>query len=81
MIVSFDPETQKDVRVTPKHKAQEELLHAMQIAFVRLMDGDSEDISNLTDREKDLLWDQMNKQMGRVEKLFGFVPGSFQRGC
>jgi|GEM_PF-6511431 len=81
MISSFDIVKQIDVKVTPKQKAQEELLMSMQIAFVRLMDGGSADIDGMTEREKELLWEHMDKQMARVEKLFGYEPHSFQRGC
>lgn len=81
MITSFDPTKQADLKVTAKHKAQELLLHAMQIAFVRVIDGNDGDIDKMTEREKDLLWEQMDKQMARVEKAFGYEPRSFQRGC
>ena len=50
-----------------KHKAQDELLSAMQVAFNTLaVDSD--------------LWVEADKQMERVEKLFGYVPGSWNRG-
>lgn len=81
MIISYDSVKQTNVKVTPKEKAQEILLQSMQIAFVRMSDAASEDISNMTDREKDLVWKQMDKQMARIEKMFGCEPHSFQRGC
>lgn len=81
MITSYDADQGKNVPATPKQVAQGELLRGMQVAFVRLMDGGSANIDAMTAREKDLVWDQMNKQMSRIEKLFGFEPGSWQRGC
>lgn len=58
-----------------KHKAQDELLHGMQTAFARMAD----DIS-LSGEELDLLRIEADKQMSRVEKMFGYEPGSFYRG-
>ena len=75
MITSFDPDSQKDIKATPKRKAQELLLRGMQISFVSHMDGHT--THGMTQREKDLIWEQMDKQMSRVEKLFGFEPGSW----
>jgi hypothetical protein len=58
-----------------KQLAQENLLSAMQTAFDRL---DQEEIDGAA---KEDLRDAMSKQMARVEKLFGFEPNSFLRGC
>lgn len=58
-----------------KQTAQENLLSAMQAAFDRLDDED------MTDFDKAALRNTMSKQMARVEKLFGFEPYSFLRGC
>lgn len=81
MIISYDADQQKDVKVTPKQKAQEELISAMQIAFVRMSEGGRADIDSMTDRENKAVWEQMSKQMARVEKLFGYEPYSWPRGC
>lgn len=79
MITSYDPQQQKDVKVTAKHKAQEQLMRALQIAFVQHMDGHS--THGMTQREAEMVWQQMDKQMARIEKLFGYEPNSWNRGC
>ncbi len=50
-----------------KERAQDELMHAMQAAF-----------NELTPNE---LRDEMDKQMERIEKLFGYEAGSWARNC
>lgn len=79
MITEYDISQEKLVRITPKAYAQKELIQAMQIAFVRHMDEHS--TGGMTKREKQIVWDQMDTQMSRVEKLFGYNPGSWSRGC
>lgn len=81
MITSYNVTTQQDEKVTPKAKAQEMLLDALSIAFYKLEVADSSDISDMTEREKTLVWEQMDKQMKRIEKMFGYVEGSCNRGC
>lgn len=58
-----------------KQLAQENLLSAMQVAFDRL-DGEEMSAAQKADMRK-----AMSKQMARVEKLFGFEPNAFARGC
>jgi hypothetical protein len=58
---------------TLKMVAQENLLSAIQIAFERIAD--------VPEPRREELRVAMDKQMRRVEKLFGYVPGSWQRGC
>jgi hypothetical protein len=56
-----------------KQKAQHELMSAMQAAFYSIADNyDDETAAELTAAADD--------QMKRVEKLFGYVPGSWARG-
>ena len=58
-----------------KQIAQENLLSAMQTAFDRL------EYEAMTDFDRAAMKKTMSKQMARVEKLFGFDPHSFSRGC
>ncbi len=58
-----------------KEKAQGELLHGMQVAFSLI------DEYGVPENEVKALQTEMSRQMARVEKLFGFVPFSFTRGC
>jgi len=81
MITYYDHDQDKDVKISAKHKAQAMLLSGIQVAFSRFNEGESADLIQMTDREKTLVLDQMDKQMGRVEKMFGFEPGSWMRGC
>ena len=60
-----------------KHRAQDELLSAMGVAFMRI----HEDSTDMSDEERQLVLEKMDQQMLRVEKLFGYVPGSWTRGC
>lgn len=55
-------------RTERKQEAQDQLLHGMQVAFAR--NEDDEELREI-----------MSKQMERVEKMFGYEPGSFTRGC
>ena len=60
---------------TPKQIAQEHLLTAMQAAFNRI-----DDDVDLTEKQRAVIHDQADKQMKRIEKMFGFVEGSWGRG-
>lgn len=72
MIRSVDGE-----RLTPKQKAQELILDAIvSVTMYRL----SEDDEEMTEREKALVEEQVVKQKERVEKMFGFEPGSWRFG-
>ena len=51
-----------------KYLAQENLLHGLQTAFC------DSDLSEETRKE-------MDKQMKRIEKLFGYKQGSWRRGA
>lgn len=53
----------------------ERLLQGMQTAFDILSDD------GLNKRDEADLRSLMDKEMARVEKLFGSVPGGFVRGC
>lgn len=55
-----------------KHKAQDEIMHAIGGRFTTLADYEE-----LTPE----LRDAMDAQMRRIEKLFGYDPGSWLRGC
>jgi hypothetical protein len=59
-------------KVTPKQKAQDLLLHSMVTALYALNDD-----PRLTDHEREKVLDQLNKQKARVEKMFGYEPGSW----
>ena len=52
-----------------RQSAQSELLTHMMVAFC--------ETEELTQQQQN----QLEKQARRVEALFGFVPGSFQRGA
>ena len=55
-----------------KQLAQEKLMQGAQTAFACL-DPDAD--------ESEELRAEMDAQMTRIEKLFGYNPGSFGRGC
>lgn len=57
-----------------KEEAQSRLLSAMSIAFNQVED------TYLTREQKDALSEMMDREMKRVEKMFGYDPGSFMRG-
>ena len=63
-------------RTELKQEAQDRLMNALQIAFTKLAD-DGDEIGD----DYVLLQNEMFRQMGRVEKLFGYEVGSWQRGC
>jgi hypothetical protein len=51
-----------------KERAQDELMHSLANAFY-------------SDEAKDkAVFAEMDKQMKRIEKLFGYKPGSWRRG-
>lgn len=62
-------------RLTPKQMAQDLLLASMVTAMYRL-----NELEGLTDRERAQVEDQLQKQLRRVEKLFGYTPGSWKFG-
>lgn len=79
MISVYSEDERKLVKITPKRKAQDELMGSMQVAFNWHESGHTSD--RMTEREKTLVWEQMDKQMARIEKLFGYTVGSWTRGC
>ncbi len=58
-------------RTEQKQQAQNNLMSAMQIAFARAYD-EKDSADSIA---------EMSRQMERVEKLFGYEPGSWARGC
>ena len=56
-----------------KQDAQDRLMDALQVAFYTLSDADGVD-------QSDAIAEEMNKQMARIEKLFGYTPNSWGRG-
>lgn len=69
MIVSATGE-----RLTPKQLAQEIIMSRIATAMYPLYEEHPE----LTDRERELVAQHVNKQKERVEKLFGYEPGSWR---
>lgn len=65
----------RDQQETIKEEAQSRLMSAMQVAFDALED------SSLLPRDKDNLREAMSGQMARVERIFGYAPGSWSRGA
>ena len=57
-----------------KEIAQNEIMLAIQTAFAR---GDYYHEGT----ERELITEQLDKQMARIEKLLGYVPSSWDRGC
>ena len=57
-----------------KQQAQEIILQALISAYYQISDHD-----DLTDDEKKLLAEAIDEQHRRVEKLFGYIPGSCGR--
>lgn len=62
-------------KMTPKQRAQEMLLSAAGNAVYAL-----EDDSELTESEKARVLDQLEKQFQRIERTFGYEPGSWSMG-
>jgi len=60
---------------TPKQRAQADILASLGSAWASVENDD-----DMTDREKALVLEQLDKQMSRIEKMFGYVPGSWMRG-
>jgi hypothetical protein len=52
-----------------KEKAQDMLMHHMKNACYELGDNNG---MEYTQEEHDLIWEQMQNQVGRVYKLFGY---------
>lgn len=66
-------------RTEIKEKAREELMIEAQIAFTAI--GDIRNGSYIEDEtERAAVFAEMDNQFKRIEKLFGYVPGSWQRG-
>ena len=63
-----------------KLKAQSELMLAMQIAFCAIEEENGGSYIE-DDTERELMVAEMDNQFKSVEKLFGYVPGSWTRGC
>ena len=54
-----------------KHEAQDQLMMALQTAFTAASEtGKSEEVLN-----------EMRAQFTRIEKLLGYTPNSWKRGC
>ena len=64
-----------------KDKAQRHLMSAMQIAFTQVAENSMGVYGEYSDQEGEIILAEMDEQMKRVEKLFGFKPGSWTRGC
>ena len=58
-----------------KHKAQDLLMQAAQLAFSYA------DNEGLSDEEKEALIAETGKQFARIEGLFGYEKGSWSRGA
>ena len=58
-------------KVTPKQAAQEAIMFAATNACYHI------DTESMTDREIDLVREQLEKQKQRIEKMFGYEPGSW----
>lgn len=65
----------KMTRTEIKQISQDEIMNGIQIAFSTI------DNHQISDEEKELLIAEMDKQMSRIEKLFGYSIGSWGRGC
>ncbi len=64
-------------RANLKKEAQCQLFYGMQTAFT-----DSQlEIADTLGHNRKLLVAEMDKQMERIERLFGWEVGSWQRGC
>ena len=57
-------------RTTPKLLAQEILIDALAVKLEFL--GEDTGFDDLTDREKDIVGDQVVKQVNRIRKMFGW---------
>lgn len=59
-----------------KRKAQDEVLHAAMQAIVMTSENN---LDNMDDAEMSELKAEMNNQLKRIEKMFGYEPGSWMR--
>jgi hypothetical protein len=57
-----------------KHKAQNDLMQAMQAAFNHIPE-------NYSEEDAEILKEEASKQMARIEKMFGYEEYSWTRGC
>ena len=65
-------------RTQIKRCAQDELMGAMRAAFTHV----SENVPySYSESDAEIVIAEMDKQMARAEGLFGYVPGSWARGC
>lgn len=58
-----------------KRAAQDQLMAAMQTAFYAIYES-----GEVAPEDQDAVRDEADRQMRRVEKLFGYEPGSWGRG-
>jgi hypothetical protein len=58
-----------------KQEAQDALMQSMTAAFYAINDND-----DMTEEQREALYAAADEQMRRVEKLFGYEPGSWLRG-
>jgi hypothetical protein len=58
-------------KCTPKDKAKEVMVDAIKLSIEKWIEDHPEDISQMTDRELDLLNDQLLKLLKRVYKMLG----------
>ena len=65
-------------RTQIKRCAQDELMGAMRAAFTHVFENVPYSYSQ-SDAETVIA--EMDVQMARTERLFGYVPGSWARGC
>lgn len=73
MITTYDTDQEKHVKTTAKRKAQELLFSAMESAFYTIYESNDYGIEHMTEREKELIDEHMQKQQLRVAKLFGLI--------
>jgi len=65
-------------RTELKKKAQAEILNVAMQSMFRTADMN---LDGLNDKDMITLTDEMDKQLRRIEKMFGYVPGSWRRGA
>jgi restriction endonuclease len=63
-----------------KHKAQKHIMEAVQCSFDMMVSTHGGTFGTYTQDEIEAINAEMDEQMKRIEKLFGYVPGSWQRG-
>lgn len=64
-----------------KQKAQKHIMEAVQCSFDMLVSTYGGSFGVYNQEEIEAINAEMDLQMARIEKLFGYVPGSWQRGC